>query len=193
MDGQSAKPGHENAAMENPRVLIVYYSRSGTTRKVAEALSAALHCDTEEIVETRSRSGPLGYVRSLLEARRRRPSATVARANKDPSRYDLIIVGTPVWAWSVSPPVRAYMMANRTRFAAVAFFCTLGASGSDSTFAQMKELAGKAPRGCLFLTAREVASRRHEAKLMAFVKVIAGPAADTGHANAANTSSTAFS
>jgi flavodoxin len=30
---------------------MVYYPRSGTTRKIAEALSDALTCDLEEIVE----------------------------------------------------------------------------------------------------------------------------------------------
>src|ERR1035441_4643109 len=110
--------------MANSRILIVYYSRTGTTRQLAQALAAALQCDTEEIVETKSRSGILGYLRSVIEARRQRPSDTMVTAIKDPSLYDLVILGTPVWAWSASSPIRAYMMANRTRFAAVAFFCT---------------------------------------------------------------------
>ena len=39
---------------------MVYYSRSGTTRKIVEALSEALICDLEEIVEDTSRSGFFG-------------------------------------------------------------------------------------------------------------------------------------
>jgi len=73
---------------------------------------------------------------------------------KDPSIYDLIIVGTPVWAWSVSSPVRAYLLANKPRLPSVAFFCTLGGAGADRAFGQMQELAGKRPIGCLSLTAR---------------------------------------
>jgi flavodoxin len=46
--------------MARPRILVVYYSRSGTTRKIAEALSEALACDLEEIVEDKSRAGSFG-------------------------------------------------------------------------------------------------------------------------------------
>ncbi len=101
--------------MADPRVLVVYYSRSGTTRKVAQCIAAALQCDSEEIVEGRSRSGILGYLRSVIEARRQTP-ARVALPVRDPSTYDVIVVGTPVWAWSVSSPVRAYMVANQAKF-----------------------------------------------------------------------------
>lgn len=51
--------------MADPRILVVYYSRSGTTRKLAQAISQELHCDLEEITETRSRNGLVGYLRSI--------------------------------------------------------------------------------------------------------------------------------
>ena len=104
---------------------MVYYFRSGTTRKIAEAVSEALTCDREEIVEAKSRAGFFGYIRSLVEARQKRPSV-IAPAKLDASSYDLVVIGTPVWGWSVSSPVRAYLMANRDRLPEVAFFCTLG-------------------------------------------------------------------
>ena len=122
--------------MADARILVVYYSRTGTTRKVAKSLAAALHCDSEEVVETSSRSGMFGYLRSVIDARRQVPSRIVAGAS-DPSLYDLIVIGTPVWAWSLSSPVRAYLLANKPRLPAVAFFCTLGGAGSDQAFGQM--------------------------------------------------------
>jgi hypothetical protein len=79
----------------------------------------ALTCYLEEIVEDKSRVGFFGYMRSLVEARQKRPSV-IAPAKHDVSSYDLVVVGTPVWAWSVSSPVRAYLMANRDRLPEVA-------------------------------------------------------------------------
>src|SRR5262249_55236616 len=157
--------------MTNSRILVVYYSRTGTTRKVAESVAAALQCGSEEIVEDRSRRGNLGYLRSLFEAIRKVPSHTIAEP-EDPSTYDLIVIGPPVWAWSVSSPVRAYMTAARTRLPAVAFFCTMGGAGAEKAFAQMQALAGKSPAACLAVKAHDVASASYGPELEAFVETL---------------------
>jgi flavodoxin len=152
-------------------ILVVFYSRSGTTRMIAEALSEALKCDLEEITESKPRSGFLGYIRSLLEARRKRPS-TITPQKHDVSSYDLVVIGTPVWAWSLSSPVRAYLMATASQLPEVAFFCTLGARGSESTFAQMTAVAGKKPRAVCAITESEVSSGRQFDRLSAFEKAL---------------------
>ncbi|WP_084183314.1 flavodoxin family protein [Nevskia soli] len=143
--------------MSKSNILVVYYSRSGTTREVAEALASALGCDIEEITDVRDRSGRIGYLRSLIAALRQRPSV-IAPTTKDPSGYQLVIIGTPVWAGSVSSPVRAYLLKYASRLRSAAFFCTLGGRGAESTFAQMEKLIGQAPHACLSITAYEVAA-----------------------------------
>jgi len=59
----------------NLKTLVVYYSRSGTTRIIAEALSEALNSNIEEIVEANGRAGFFDYVCSLVEAIQKNPSA----------------------------------------------------------------------------------------------------------------------
>ena len=90
------------------------------------------HATSRKSPSPRSRTGFLGYMRSLLEARRKRPSV-IAPGKHDVSSYDLVVIGTPVWAWSLSSPVRAYLMAKTNQLPAVAFFCTLGGKGSESS------------------------------------------------------------
>ena len=51
----------------SPKVLIVYFSRSGATRTLAEAIARALHADLEELKERRSRAGIIGWLRSGYE------------------------------------------------------------------------------------------------------------------------------
>jgi len=158
--------------MSAPRTLVVFYSRSGTTRRIAQALSGALKCDLEEITEPRPRTGFLGYIRSLLEARRKLPSI-IAPKKHDVSSYDLVVIGTPVWAWSLSSPVRAYLTATASQLPEVAFFCTLGARGSESAFAQMTAIVGKKPRAVCAITQREAFSASDVERLTTFEKVLA--------------------
>jgi flavodoxin len=157
------------AAMDT---LIVFYSRTGTTRGTARRLAASIGCDMEEIVESRSRRGVGGYVRSCIEAIRRRPSRWLTRTHRDPTSYDLVIIGTPVWAWSVSSPVRAWLMAHKDALPDLAFFCTCGGAGADRAFAQMRQLVGKPPKACMVLTAPDIASADH-AKIDAFARTVA--------------------
>lgn len=166
--------------MAEPKTLVVYYSRTGTTRQIAKALANALYADTEEIVATRDHAGLLGYLRSVIEARRRTPAA-IAPIKHDPAAYDLVVVGTPVWAWSLSSPVRAWLAANKDRLPAVAFFCTLGGAGSENAFGQMQKIAGKPPRACLVVTAADVAANRFAPALAQFLKELGSgaPAAAT--------------
>ncbi|HSB95361.1 MAG TPA: hypothetical protein VLC91_02875 [Spongiibacteraceae bacterium] len=103
------------------KYLVVYYSRTGSTRAIAVALAKALHCDIEAIVDTNKRSGIWGYLRCVLDTLEKR-SATIAPPKKNISGYELVIVGTPVWAGSVAAPVRAYLKMQKGRLPLLAFF-----------------------------------------------------------------------
>jgi flavodoxin len=169
------RPSKQENAMPTPKILVIFYSRSGTTRRIATALSAMLGSSIEEIVEGRSRDGFFGYFRSVIEARRKQ-LPNILPAKNDPSSFDLVAIGTPVWAWSVSSPVRAYLTANKDRLPAVAFFCTLGGKGSDTAFAQMQGIIGKSPRATCAITAGEVASGREGPSLASFAEALLIPA-----------------
>jgi menaquinone-dependent protoporphyrinogen IX oxidase len=157
--------------MAAPKVIVSYFSRTGTTRAVAGAIAAALNADIEEISDGKDRRGPAGYLRTIVEAIRKRPVA-IAPAKRDPAAYDLVVVGTPVWAWSPSALVRTYLAANASRLPQVAFFCVMGATGSERTFAQMRSLAGKSPRGTIAFTTREVVSAGYRARLDEFIRAL---------------------
>jgi menaquinone-dependent protoporphyrinogen IX oxidase len=157
--------------MPAPKILVVYYSRSGTTRRIATALAAALGGSVEEIVERRSRNGLFGYCRSVIEARRQH-LPNILPAKNDPASFDVVVIGTPVWAWSVSSPVRSYLSANKDRLPAVAFLCTLGGAGAETAFAQMQGIVGKPPRATCALTARDVAADGQGPKLASFAEAL---------------------
>jgi flavodoxin len=116
--------------MEQRKILLVYYSRSGTTKKFAEALAAQLKCDVEEIQDVRSRKGLFGWLRSGSEAARK-ILPPIREPTKNPGTYDLVIIGSPVWASTMASPVRTWLDRHKDELVnTVALFCT--SSGADS-------------------------------------------------------------
>ncbi len=132
------------------KTLVVYYTRTGTTAKAAQMIAAALGADKEEIKETGGRGGPLGWLRSGMEANQRKESQ-VKPLHADPAAYDLVVVGTPVWAGTVSSPVRGFIKQYRGKLPGVAFFCTMGGDDPAKTFPEMEEACGVKPASTLAL------------------------------------------
>ncbi len=158
--------------MAASKLLVMFYSRTGTTRKIAEALKAELKCDAEEIIATESHAGFLGILRSLIEAMRHRP-AQIAPVSRNASSYDLVAIGTPVWAWSVSSPIRAHLTENAQKLPQVAFFCTMGSRGDEGAFTQMQALVGKMPRATAAFKMQDVVAGRFAPQLAEFVQALA--------------------
>lgn len=141
--------------MSKARVLVVYYSRSGVTARAAKALAGRLGADLEEIVERSDRSGPLGFVGSIIDVLRERPS-TIDATKHDPSSYELVVIATPVWAHRVATPVRTWLAAYRARLPHVAFLCTFGGSGAEQALGQMADISGRSPLARCQIDARDV-------------------------------------
>ena len=123
-------------------ILVVHYSVSGNTERVAEDLATRLDAEREKIGDLRNRRGPLGQLRAVLDSILERP-AELAALGKDPRDYRLTIIGTPIWAGKITPAVRAYLRRHRGRFNDVAFFITSGSTPAETVIPAMEQLAGR--------------------------------------------------
>ena len=150
-------------------ILVVFYSRSGRTKKVAEAISDILKCDKEEIFDTKNRKGIPGFLSAGTDANLRRLTA-IKEIKNNPSLYDLVIIGIPIWSSNISTPIRTYLSLCKEEFKKVAFFCTRLGSDSKKVFADMKNLSQKIPLALLELTSREVARDQYMQKVKEFIK-----------------------
>lgn len=147
------------------------YSRTGNTRKLAEELADALGCDVEEIIDTKNRSGIIGWLRSGRDASNQNLTVLKDKIN-DPSQYDLLIIGTPIWGGHVSTPVRTYIHQNQADFNSVAFFCTASGDKFDGAFNDMKELCGVAPVETLGVSGKEIKKDGYKNKMQDFINGI---------------------
>ena len=152
------------------KTLVVYYSRDGTTKRVAGEIAKHLKADIEEIIDTKNRKGIFGYVFAGRDAMRKR-LAEIKPVKKDPAKYDVVAIGTPIWGWSMTPAIRTYISLNIHKFKRVAFFCTMGGSGGMKTFAEMENILKK-PIAVLELKADEVKGGTHLKKVKEFCRKV---------------------
>ena len=150
------------------KTLIVFYSRTGCTRMAAQALAAPFGADLEELKEMADRSGPKGYLLAGRDAMQKRP-AVLLPVTRQPADYDLVIVGTPVWAFTMCPAIRTWLLREAAQIRRVAFFCTQGGSGAERTMREMEQLVGRPPAARLALRDKEIRANACAVALATFV------------------------
>jgi flavodoxin len=105
--------------------LIVYYTRTGNARFVAETISSQLGADIEEVIDLKKRSGILGWLSGGKDAKQGKETE-IAPTKKKPADYDLIVIGTPIWAGKPTPAINTYLKKNDLSGKKVAVFFSQG-------------------------------------------------------------------
>lgn len=154
-----------------PKTLIVYYTLTGHTRQIAEAIAAAHDADLEAIADTFNRDTGLGRFRSALEGLCGLRTG-IAPIKHDPDDYDLVVVGTPIWAARLSSPVRTYLTQQRAELPRMAFFSTHGGMGGGWALNSMAKITGQTPIAQMVIAERQLDTPVAQAKIAQFVEQI---------------------
>lgn len=127
---------NDNTTNRFKKVLVVYYSASGSTKKVADQIAKNLNADLFEIVpEDVYTSEDLNWTNE---------NSRVSREHNDESlrdvklkitkvdnweNYDTVLIGYPIW-WGIAAwPVDTFVKANNFNGKTVIPFCTSASSG----------------------------------------------------------------
>lgn len=149
------------------RILVVYYSLSGTTRKVAEALATTLGADIADVRCSRYGRGAISFLSACYDSVMARLPAIDAPQTHI-RNYDLVIVGSPIWAGHAATPIRTYLKERRGQFKRVALFFTCGGSAPQAAFAELSQIADAQPEATLVLRTRDVMRNGVSAAVEAF-------------------------
>ena len=119
-------------------ILCVYYSRTGKTEKLMHEIARELgECEVVKLEDGINRSGLFGWLRSGMDAMARKIPAVAKPETKLPlSEYDLVIIGTPVWAGRCSSPVRSFLLQFGEELKEAAYVIT---RGSDVRYEEVFE------------------------------------------------------
>lgn len=130
------------------KTLVVYYSASGNTHRVAEAIAQAANADLFEIVPTE--------VYTNEDLNWTNPNSRVSREHDDESlrdvpltttevpdwdSYDTVLLGYPIW-WGIAAwPVNNFVKANDFTGKTVIPFATSSSSGMGQSGSLLAEMA----------------------------------------------------
>lgn len=127
------------------KILIVYYSRSGNTRALAEHIRAATGGDLLELQP--AQPYPAEYKATTEQAKRELESnylPPLADAVPSVAAYDMVLVGSPNWWSTVAGPVRTFLSQTDLSGKPVAVFITHEGSGLGRSVVDVKKLCPKA-------------------------------------------------
>ncbi len=134
-------------AMNPLKAAVAYFTVSGHTQAAAEAIAKALTADLERIEAAKPVPRNTLFLIAVGGFTATRKRAWAAKpASRKPADYDLVIIGTPVWAWTLNPVVRGWLQANPIpAHVPYAAFATMGHVGASGAFAEMAAVVGRAP------------------------------------------------
>ena len=110
------------------KTLIVFYSLEGNTELIAQTLAKRLQADVLKL-ETERPFPTEGFKKFVHGGRsavfKHRPK--LKNKDVDLNQYDLILIGTPIWAGSFSSPIRSFIHKyNMTGKNIALFVCSAG-------------------------------------------------------------------
>lgn len=152
------------------KTLVLYYSRTGTTAKVAHALATALGADVAEIKCPQYRSGWFAYLRAGYDSVKGH-LPPIEMADFTFENYDTVILGAPTWTSYPALPLRSFLAQHPKLPARVGLFLT---SGGHSAPVKAERLVAELLDGPLAATLSipqgEVVKGSFSEKIAAFVE-----------------------
>ncbi len=141
------------------KTAIVYYSYTGMTKKYVEKIKEKFDCELIEIKpkqDIKVKGYASYFVGGLKIAKKDTPELMDYSFNKDD--YDLIILASPVWAYTFVPAMRTFLESEKIRGKKLALLMThrggpgkaldkFGAALEGNEFAQGLELNAKESEG----------------------------------------------
>lgn len=135
----------ETSETQGSKVLVAYFSATGTTEGVAEHIANGLNADLYEIVpEEPYTDADLNYndnnSRSTIEMNDSSSRPAISGSVENMEQYEIVFIGYPIW-WGEAPRivstfVESYDFSGKT----VVPFCTSGGSGVGSSAANLEQL-----------------------------------------------------
>jgi len=151
------------------KTLVIYYTRTNFTKKIAEELSVKLQTTIEEVIDLKNRRGALGFVIAGKDAVQKNLTE-IKLPDLNFADYDLVLVGTPVWAGTMAPAIRTILTDKKSELKKVACFATQGGQNLQKVFSEVEKLIDKKLVASEFFVDKEIVQKIYTDKMEKFVE-----------------------
>jgi flavodoxin len=126
--------------MSTPKILVLYYSLSGKTEKVAQQIHARLGGEIFKI--ERKLPYPSNFDQCTTEAKNELDSGLKPelKADFDVTPYQIVYIGSPVWWNRLAPPEMTFLSKHSFAGKKIFFFGTHGGGGIGRCLTDVKSL-----------------------------------------------------
>ena len=135
-------PAAQTASTQGERIvktLVVYYSLTGNTDVVAQALAKELGADVRRVEDVEKPSANWWFMITASIAAIRGVESEIKPIDAGFRDYDRVFVGSPVWAGSPSTPINAFIAKADFTGKAVVPFMTMGGDDASGALKKMSE------------------------------------------------------
>lgn len=143
-----SKPGGEETKPGETRILVAYFSCTGTTKTLAQSAAEYLHADLYEIVpEVPYTAEDLAYYTDCRADREQKDENARPAINGsvvDMNAYDIVFLGYPIWHGQAPRILSTFLESYDFSGKTIVPFCTSQSSGIGSSDTNLHPLAGGA-------------------------------------------------
>ena len=127
------------------KMLVLYYSETGTTKTVAEELQKQTGADIEVIEAVKPYSG--NFQETMQRGQREMQNGELPELKPLKSKltdYDVIFLGYPIWFGTYAVPIATLVKENDFAGKTIVPFCTFGSGGLNTSADALKKALPKA-------------------------------------------------
>ncbi len=150
------------------KVLVVFYSRTGTSRQLATTLAALKAWAAGEIVDARAGRGDWRCVLDSLLTRRPR----IRYQGPPPEQFETVVLVAPIWMYRLAGPMRSFVAQYRQSLRTVAVVTSMGGRGAPNAVAEIARILGRSPVLTAAFTDRDVQSGQCASQLKGFADAV---------------------
>jgi flavodoxin len=121
------------------KTLVVYYSLTGKTDVVAQALAKELGADVRRVEDVEKRSANWWFIITGAISAIRGVESEIKPIDTGFQGYDRVFVGSPVWGGSPSTPINAFIAKADFTGKDVIPFMTMGGDDASAPLKKMSE------------------------------------------------------